>query len=88
VASFEDQADQMALLLDAIDVKEVAAVHGMSGGGPCCISFAARHNHRLHALLLECAVSGKFDIGAEATANIKKGSSKSMATSSSVARAS
>jgi 2-hydroxy-6-oxonona-2,4-dienedioate hydrolase len=43
VQSFEEQADQCAMLLDKIGVKEVATVYGTSGGGPCAIHFAGRH---------------------------------------------
>jgi pimeloyl-ACP methyl ester carboxylesterase len=57
---FEDQADAFAALLDALGL-ENAAIVGASGGGPTAIHFAARHPDRTSALLLECAVTQKYD---------------------------
>jgi pimeloyl-ACP methyl ester carboxylesterase len=46
-----DLADDLAALLDALDVKR-AAVLGMSMGGYTALAFAARHATRLSALVL------------------------------------
>lgn len=54
--TFEDQADANAALLDALGVDRVV-VHGISGGGPAAIQFAARHPGRTYALLLSSAVT-------------------------------
>jgi pimeloyl-ACP methyl ester carboxylesterase len=55
--SFEEQADLLAALLDALGVGS-AAVFAYSGGGPVAVHFAARYPRRLWALVLESAVSG------------------------------
>jgi len=57
----EQQADAIAALLDALALEQVAA-HGISGGGPAAIHFAARHPDRITALLLTCAVSVGYPI--------------------------
>jgi pimeloyl-ACP methyl ester carboxylesterase len=57
---FAEQADAFAALLDALGIQG-AAIVGASGGGPAAIHFAARHPDRTHALLLECAVTQKYD---------------------------
>ena len=59
VQTYADQADVFAALLDSLGVDKVVA-YGMSGGGPAAIQFAARHPNRTHALLTECAVTGKL----------------------------
>jgi len=55
--AFEEQADLLAALLDALRL-EKAAVFAFSDGGPVAVHFAARHPHRVWALLLESAPSG------------------------------
>lgn len=55
-ASFEEQADLLAALLDAIGIGEVA-LFAYSGGGPTAVHFAARHPQRTWALILESAVT-------------------------------
>ncbi|MGH7815198.1 MAG: alpha/beta fold hydrolase [Candidatus Binataceae bacterium] len=54
-----EQADAGAHLLDAIGHQR-AAVYGASGGGPAAIQFVLRHPDRVWALILECAISGRF----------------------------
>ena len=54
--SFEEQADGLAALLDAIGVGAVA-LFAFSGGGPTAVHFAARHPRRIWALILESAVT-------------------------------
>jgi len=57
--SFEDQADLLAALLDALDLGRVA-LFAFSGGGPVAVHFAARHPHRVWALILESAVTRRL----------------------------
>jgi pimeloyl-ACP methyl ester carboxylesterase len=57
--TYEDQADAIAALLDALRIEQVAA-YGISAGGPCAIQFAARHPHRVRALLLASAVTQRY----------------------------
>src|SRR5262245_21542890 len=52
----EQQADLATALLDALGIDRVAAV-GISAGGPGAIQFAARHPHRVSALVLLSAIS-------------------------------
>ena len=53
---FEQQADLLAALLDALGVGAVA-LFAHSGGGPTAVHFAARHPQRTWALILESAVT-------------------------------
>jgi pimeloyl-ACP methyl ester carboxylesterase len=55
-ATPEQQADLAAALLDTLGVERVAVV-GLSAGGPGAIQFAARHPHRVAALVLLSAIS-------------------------------
>ena len=57
--SFEEQADAVAALLDALSIDAVAA-YAISGGGPSAIELAARHPDRVKALILEVAVSQTY----------------------------
>ena len=57
--TFEEQADAVAALLDALAIDAVAA-YAVSGGGPAGIELAARHPDRVKALLLEVAISGTY----------------------------
>ena len=57
--SFEEQADLMAELLDALGCARVA-VFAFSGGGPVAVHFAARHPARIWALILESAVTQRL----------------------------
>lgn len=38
----------------------MAAVFGISGGGPIAITFAIRHSNRCSVLLTECGISGNL----------------------------
>jgi pimeloyl-ACP methyl ester carboxylesterase len=53
---FEEQADLLAALLDALGVGG-AALFAFSGGGPTAVHFAARYPQRTWALILESAVT-------------------------------
>jgi pimeloyl-ACP methyl ester carboxylesterase len=53
---FEEQADLLAALLDALGIR-VVALFAFSGGGPTAVHFAARHPQRTWALILESAVT-------------------------------
>ncbi|MDD5263424.1 MAG: alpha/beta hydrolase [Candidatus Bipolaricaulis sp.] len=56
-ASFDDQADAYAYLLDQLGVDRVAVV-AMSHGGPSALLFAVRHPERVSSLtLLSCGVA-------------------------------
>ena len=57
--TFAEQADAAAALLDVLEIDQVAA-HGVSGGGPSSIEFAARHPDRAKALILEVAISQTY----------------------------
>ena len=59
--TFEEQADALAALLDALGIDRVA-VYGASAGGPPSIHFAGRHPDRIVALLLTCAVTTVYPV--------------------------
>ena len=59
--TFEEQADAMAALLDALGIDRVA-VYGASAGGPPAIHFAGRHPDRVAAVLLTCAVTTVYPV--------------------------
>jgi pimeloyl-ACP methyl ester carboxylesterase len=59
--TYEEQADVVAALMDALKIDH-AAVLGYSAGGPPAIYFAARYPERTWALILECAVTQKYTI--------------------------
>ncbi|MBX3264685.1 MAG: alpha/beta fold hydrolase [Labilithrix sp.] len=50
--SIDAMADDVAALLDALEVTSPAVVGGLSMGGYVALAFARRHPERLHALLL------------------------------------
>ena len=54
--SFEEQADLLAALLDALGIGRVG-LFAFSGGGPTAVHFAVRHARRTWALILESAVT-------------------------------
>jgi pimeloyl-ACP methyl ester carboxylesterase len=60
-ATFEEQADTMFYLLDILKIHSVAVI-GVSAGGPVALQFAIRHQDRLWALILLCAVSKEYII--------------------------
>jgi pimeloyl-ACP methyl ester carboxylesterase len=60
VASYDEQADQYKHLLDELGVKKVAAILGVSGGGPSACRFAIKYPDHLNCLLLQVAVTGNF----------------------------
>jgi pimeloyl-ACP methyl ester carboxylesterase len=67
-ASFDDQAEAYAQLLDALGLSRVPVV-AMSHGGPSALLFAARHPQRVGSLtLLSCGVASSTD-AAQAVAN-------------------
>lgn len=56
--SFSRAADDIAAVLDALDVERAIAV-GYSMGGPVALSFARRHPDRAAGMVL-CATAGRF----------------------------
>ncbi|WP_017597372.1 alpha/beta fold hydrolase [Nocardiopsis lucentensis] len=58
--TFAEQADAAAALLDELGVRSAAA-YAISGGGPSAIEFARRHPARTDSLVLESAISGRYD---------------------------
>ena len=58
--TFEEQADAIAALLDELGI-ERASAYGVSGGGPSSILFATRYPERSSALILEVAISQRFE---------------------------
>ncbi len=59
--TFEEQADVFAALLDALDIDRTAVV-GYSAGGPPATHFSVQHPDRISGLILECAVSQRYEI--------------------------
>jgi len=59
--TFAEQADAFAALLDALGI-ENTAVLAYSAGGPPAIYFAVNYPDRIRALILECAVTGKYAV--------------------------
>ena len=57
--TFEEQADLLASLMDALDI-ERGIVTSLSAGGPAAYLFAARHPERTTALLAISSVSGDY----------------------------
>jgi pimeloyl-ACP methyl ester carboxylesterase len=56
----EQQADLCADLLDALGI-ETAVVMAVSGGGPCALHFALRHQQRCRSMVLVSTCGGKID---------------------------
>lgn len=56
----EQQADLCADLLDILGIRDVA-VMAVSGGGPCAIHFALRHQERCRSLVLVSTCGEKVD---------------------------
>ena len=59
-STFEEQADMMAALLDALKIKEKVFMLGISLGGPTALQFALRHPDRCKGLIMQDAVSKKY----------------------------
>ena len=55
----EQQADALALTLDALGIARAAMV-GISAGGPAALQFALRHPDRIWGLVLESAVTQTY----------------------------
>jgi pimeloyl-ACP methyl ester carboxylesterase len=66
--TYEEQADAMIALLDSLGIERVA-VAGISAGGPCALQIALRHPKRLWAMLLESAVTKRYTMNPDKTAN-------------------
>ncbi len=56
----EEQADLCAALLDALGIEQ-AGVMAVSGGGPCAIQFALRHQERCSGAILVSTCSEKIN---------------------------
>ncbi len=52
----EQQADALAALVDALELRRVALI-GVSGGGPTTLQLALRHPQRVQGVVLICALS-------------------------------
>jgi 2-hydroxy-6-oxonona-2,4-dienedioate hydrolase len=63
-ATFDDQADAYAWLLDELGIARVAVV-ALSHGGPSALLFAARHPERVSALVLLSAGVASIDGGTD-----------------------
>jgi pimeloyl-ACP methyl ester carboxylesterase len=59
--TFEEQADTFVSLLNALGIDK-AAIIAYSAGGPPAIHFTARYPERVWALILESAVTQKYEI--------------------------
>lgn len=59
--TFREQADALAMLMDALEI-ETAALLAFSAGGPVALEFALLHPDRIWALILESAVSCRWAI--------------------------
>jgi len=60
-ATFQEQADALATLMDALEI-DTTAVFAFSAGGPVALEFALLHPDRIWALILESAVSRSYTI--------------------------
>lgn len=58
--SIDDQADLHVALLDALGIDQVGVL-AWSGGGPSAYRLAARHPHRVRALVVAAGVSQAFE---------------------------
>jgi 3-oxoadipate enol-lactonase len=56
--TFDDMADDLAALLDAIGIKGKVAVAGTAVGGAIAIHFAVRHSSRVGALVVTSPATG------------------------------
>ena len=62
--TFQEQADIAAALLDNLGIVRVALL-AYSAGGPPAIYFTVRYPKRVWALILECAVTRKWEISSD-----------------------
>ena len=62
--TFEEQADIAAALMDNLGIDRVALL-GYSAGGPPAIYFTVKYPKRVWALILECAVTRKWEISSD-----------------------
>lgn len=60
-ATFREQAEALAMLMDALEI-ETAALLAFSAGGPVALEFALHYPDRIWALILESAVSRRYVI--------------------------
>ncbi len=68
--TFEEHADLLASVLDALGVNGKVAVLGVSLGGPAALQFALRHQDRTACLVMQDAVSHEYHASAEAENSI------------------
>ena len=68
--SFEEQADVLAALLDALDVTEPVFILGASMGGPIALQFAIRHPHKTRGLIMQDAVSMAYAVTGEQSSTL------------------
>lgn len=59
--TFREQADALAMLMDALEI-ETAALLAFSAGGPVALEFALLHPDRVWALILESAVTCRYAV--------------------------
>jgi len=59
--TFREQADALAMLMDALEI-ETAALLAFSAGGPVALEFALLHPDRIWALILESTVSCRWAV--------------------------
>ncbi len=62
--TFEEQAEVFASLMDALGI-ERTAVLAFSAGAPSAVHLASRHADRVWALILECAVSLRYELSSD-----------------------
>jgi len=68
--TFEDHADMLASVLDALGVNKKVAILGVSLGGPAALQFAIRHPDRTACLIMQDAVSHEYHASQEAEKSI------------------
>ncbi len=59
--TFEEQADVFTALINALGIDRTA-LFAYSAGGPVAVHFAAHNQDRVWALVLECAVSKRYEM--------------------------
>jgi len=68
--TFEEHADMLAAVLDALGIQKKVAILGVSLGGPAAIQFAIRHADRTACLIMQDAVSQEYHPSKEAEESI------------------